>query len=377
MSNKHENIRSNGQNPGSQPNQDYEGYDDALIHEERLESAVRSHNPVGIYFAEISQVPLLTPEEETALAAKIWQANQAFEKLVELGEITSEHMRLKMDGNPRNTEWSNAKKPELLSIAQAEISKKRNQELWSEIIDSVEPREHLCRANTRLVVSIAKKYIGQGLPFLDLIQFGNEGLLRAADKFDYTKKIRFSTYASWWIRQAITRSLAETSNTIRVPVHQYNHRGHIYREAAILEQELGRKPTVEEIAGYTGHKSEYVEKLIITGYEPLSLDMQVGRDEDATIAQFIPDPEAIMPDEIDDEAELSKLIEEVLLEFDPRTAQILSMRFGFRSHEPHTLEEVAAKLELSRERVRQLEKDALEQLKLPYYRRLFSQHKPN
>ena len=231
--------------------------------------------------------------------------------------------------------------------------------------DGQAAREHLGRANTRLVVSIAKRYMGQGLPFPDLIQEGNVGLMRAVDKYDYKRGNRFSTYATWWIRQAITRALAQKTRTIRIPLHMTERIRQMYRTAQNLEQKLGRRPTPEEIATEMEIQPENVRSMMDASQHAIALERPVGDDGDSEFGDFIEDQDTPSPVEAATQHLLQETIEEVLSELTPRQSHILRLRFGLGGGEPHTLEEIANKFGLSRERIRQLEKEALRRLRHP------------
>jgi RNA polymerase primary sigma factor len=294
-------------------------------------NAVSADDPVGLYFRQMAQEPLLTAAEEIDLAKRIELGIQARKKLE----------------SARN-----------LSVA-------KRAELILQIEQAQEAREHLGRANTRLVVSIAKRYMGQGLPFPDLIQEGNVGLMRAVDKYDYTRGNRFSTYATWWIRQAITRALAQKTRTIRIPLHMTERIRQMYRTAQILEQSLGRRPTPEEIAEEMELPAESVRGMMDASQHAIALERPVGDDGDSEFGDFIEDQETPEPAEAAAHHLLQEAIEEVLSELTPRQAHILRLRFGLGGGEQHTLEEIANKFGLSRERIRQLEKEALRRLRHP------------
>jgi RNA polymerase primary sigma factor len=294
-------------------------------------NAVSADDPVGLYFRQMAQEPLLTAKEEIDLAKRIELGNNAREMLDSANDLSiSERAEL------------------ILQIEQAQ-----------------EAREHLGRANTRLVVSIAKRYMGQGLPFPDLIQEGNVGLMRAVDKYDYSRGNRFSTYATWWIRQAITRALAQKTRTIRIPLHMTERIRQMYRTAQILEQELGRRPTPEEIAEEMNLPADSVRGMMDASQHAIALERPVGDDGDSEFGDFIEDQDTPEPAEAAAHHLLQETIEEVLSELTPRQAHILRLRFGLGGGEQHTLEEIANKFGLSRERIRQLEKEALRRLRHP------------
>jgi RNA polymerase primary sigma factor len=297
-------------------------------------SAVSADDPVGLYFRQMAQEPLLTAQEEIELAKRIELGKQARDTLSRLGsrEMYSDAWLAHLE--------------KLVSDGQA-------------------AREHLGRANTRLVVSIAKRYMGQGLPFPDLIQEGNVGLMRAVDKYDYRRGNRFSTYATWWIRQAITRALAQKTRTIRIPLHMTERIRQMYRTAQGLEQSLGRRPSPEEIAGEMDLPADTVRAMMDASQHAIALERPVGDDGDSEFGDFIEDQDSPSPVESATQHLLQETIEEVLSELTPRQSHILRLRFGLGGGEPHTLEEIANKFGLSRERIRQLEKEALRRLRHP------------
>ncbi len=293
-------------------------------------NAVSADDPVGLYFRQMAQEPLLTAQEEIELAKRIELGREATDQ-IEAGEAPFEDL-----------EW-----------------------MHQLIYDGQAAREHLGRANTRLVVSIAKRYMGQGLPFPDLIQEGNVGLMRAVDKYDYKRGNRFSTYATWWIRQAITRALAQKTRTIRIPLHMTERIRQMYRTAQILEQTLGHRPTPEEIAQEMELPAESVRGMMDASQHAIALERPVGDDGDSEFGDFIEDQDSPSPVEAATQHLLQETIEEVLSELTPRQSHILRLRFGLGGGEPHTLEEIANKFGLSRERIRQLEKEALRRLRHP------------
>jgi RNA polymerase primary sigma factor len=295
-------------------------------------NAVSADDPVGLYFRQMAQEPLLTALEEIELAKRIELGKASLEKLQQIRK-----------------QERNASRPDLICY----------------IEDGQAAREHLGRANTRLVVSIAKRYMGQGLPFPDLIQEGNVGLMRAVDKYDYKRGNRFSTYATWWIRQAITRALAQKTRTIRIPLHMTERIRQMYRTAQVLEQNLGRRPTPEEIAGEMDLPADTVRSMMDASQHAIALERPVGDDGDSEFGDFIEDQDTPSPVESTTQHLLQETIEEVLSELTPRQSHILRLRFGLGGGEPHTLEEIANKFGLSRERIRQLEKEALRRLRHP------------
>ena len=293
-------------------------------------SGISSDDSIGLYLKEMARVPLLSTQEEIRLA-----------KLLERGQAAQR--RLSKDGQD----------PE------------ERRRLERVIDEGRAAREHLIKANTRLVVSIAKKYMGRGVPFLDLIQEGNLGLMKAVEKFDYTRGYRFSTYATWWIRQTITRAIADQGRTIRVPVHMSDRIRRLYKAARHLEQERGRKPTPEEIAEELEIEPRKVRWMLKVSWRPLSLEKPIGEEEDNELGSFIEDDNSPTPTQSAYEHLLKEKMEEVLATLTPREARILRLRFGLLDGRSYTLEEVGQKFGLTRERIRQIEGKALRRLRHP------------
>ena len=269
---------------------------------------VSSDDPVRLYLKEIGKYPLLTTEEEIALAKQI------------------------AEGTPEE---------------QAAAKKK------------------LSEANLRLVVSIAKRYVGRGMQFLDLIQEGNLGLIKAAEKFDYTKGYKFSTYATWWVRQAITRAIADQARTIRIPVHMVETINKLIRVNRQLAQELGRDPTPAEIAKEMGISESKVREIIKIAQEPVSLETPIGEEEDSHLGDFIEDENAPAPAEVASNAMMREQLQEVLHTLTPREEKVIRLRFGLEDGQAHTLEEVGKEFNVTRERIRQIEAKALRKIRHP------------
>jgi RNA polymerase primary sigma factor len=288
-----------------------------------------SSDTVGLYLKEMSRVPLLSVEEEIGLARRL-EAREAAQKRL-----------AKSPNHPCAPEWRLV------------------------IQDGMDARDHLIKANTRLVVSIAKKYMSRGVPFLDLIQEGNLGLMKAVEKFDYRRGFRFSTYATWWIRQTITRAIADQGRTIRVPVHMSDRIRRLYRVVRELEQEHGRKPLLDEIAAEMGEDPRKVEWMLKVSWQPLSLEHPVGEDEDSELGNFIENDSTPTPSDSAHSNLLNEKIEELLATLTPREARILRLRFGLQNGRSYTLEEVGQKFGLTRERIRQIEGRALRRLRHP------------
>ncbi|HDQ34744.1 MAG TPA: sigma-70 family RNA polymerase sigma factor, partial [Chloroflexi bacterium] len=230
-------------------------------------------------------------------------------------------------------------------------------------------REHLIRANSRLVISVAKKYIGRGVPFLDLIQEGNIGLIRAANKFDYKRGHKFSTYATWWIRQAVTRAIADQSRTIRVPVHMGDQINKLLRTSHQLTQKLGREPTPEQLAKEMEIPLRKVEQMLDVARRPLSLEMPTDDEEDSTLGDFVEDTDSPAPPDEVSASMLKDTLMDILVDLPPREVKILQMRYGLLDGQTYTLEEVGRKLGVTRERVRQIEAQALSRLRHPAHAR--------
>ena len=293
-------------------------------------SQIEMDDSISLYLKEIGRVPLLTAAEEVELAKRMERGQLAQQRLEEGVEDPIEREYL----------------------------------LWV-VRDGERAQEHLIKANSRLVVSVAKKYVGRGVPFLDLIQEGNIGLIRAVNKFDYRRGYKFSTYATWWIRQAVTRAIADQGRTIRVPVHMYEQINRLTRTSRQLVQELGREPTTEEIAEALGVSPKKVEQVIRVSQRPLSLEMPVGEEEDSYLGDFIPDEDAQSPTDEASRQLLREVIDEIFASLSPREVRILQLRFGLVDGYNYTLEEVGRKFGVTRERIRQIEAQALGRLRHP------------
>lgn len=293
-------------------------------------SQIEIDDSISLYLKEIGRVPLLTAEEEVSLAKRMEKGREARNQLSQGVDNWEERERL----------------------------------LWL-VRDGQAGQEHLIKANSRLVVSVAKKYVGRGVPFLDLIQEGNIGLIRAVKKFDFRRGFKFSTYATWWIRQAVTRAIADQGRTIRVPVHMYEQINRLTRTSRQLVQELGRDPTTEEIAEELGVSPRKVEHIMRVSQRPLSLEMPVGEEEDSYLGDFIEDEDADAPSEAAGQQILREVIDEIFQSLTPREVRILQLRFGLVDGYCYTLEEVGKKFGVTRERIRQIEAQALSRLRHP------------
>lgn len=293
---------------------------------------VSSDDTVEIYLKEMSRVPLLCVEEEIDLAKRIERGREAQVRLNKINGNTS-----------------------LIELKKLEET----------VEDGLRAREHIIKANTRLVVSIAKRYIGRGVPFLDLIQEGNLGLMKAVEKYEYLRGFRFSTYATWWIRQTISRSIADQGRTIRLPVHMTDRIRLLYRISHELEQNLGRPPTIEELSAEMEVPAQKVQWMLQVSWIPLSLESPVGEEDDSELGFFVEDEITPTPSQVAYENMLRERLDEVLATLSPREARILRLRFGLDDNRPYTLEEVGAKFGLTRERIRQIEGKALRRLRHP------------
>ena len=304
---------------------------------------VSIEDPVRMYLKEIGKVPLLSADEEIELAQKMEAGSVAVEKIPLLKE------RLAETGDEQEKEE-----------IQAEIKA-----LQLDVDRGSDAKKRLAEANLRLVVSIAKRYVGRGMLFLDLIQEGNLGLIKAVEKFDYRKGYKFSTYATWWIRQAITRAIADQARTIRIPVHMVETINKLIRVSRQLLQELGREPTPEEIAEEMKMPVERVREILKISQEPVSLETPIGEEEDSHLGDFIKDDNVPVPADAATFTLLKEQLEEVLGTLTEREQKVLTLRFGLEDGRARTLEEVGKEFNVTRERIRQIEAKALRKLRHP------------
>ena len=309
--------------------------EEELVDPNTLVDSFNIDDPVRMYLKEIGRVPLLSADEEVVLATAMSAGRAAQERIDEAAE---------------NEE----------TIPDEELA-----QLKKDIKEGNKAKQKLAEANLRLVVSIAKRYVGRGMLFLDLIQEGNLGLIKAVEKFDYTKGYKFSTYATWWIRQAITRAIADQARTIRIPVHMIETINKLIRTSRYLVQELGRDPTPEEIAERMEYPVEKVKKVLKIAKEPISLETPIGDEEDSSLGDFIEDKKAVAPAEEVINTKLSEQLAAVLADLTPREEQVLRKRFGIAEKSDHTLEEVGKLFNVTRERIRQIEAKALRKLRHP------------
>jgi RNA polymerase primary sigma factor len=296
-----------------------------------------SADPVRVYLKEIGRVPLLTGMEEVALAKRIEAGGQAAVRLAELEAAGR--------------------------IDELDVAARRRLERTSR--DGERAKSDLIQANLRLVVSIAKRYVGRGMHLLDLIQEGNLGLMRAVEKFDYTKGFKFSTYATWWIRQAITRAIADQARTIRIPVHMVESINKVHRIQRQMMQELEREPTIDELAKKVDMTPDRVREIMRISQDPLSLDSPVGETDDSQLSDFIEDTQADAPAEMAARNMLGKAVVEALSELSDREKEVVRLRFGLDDGQARTLEEVGKEFGVTRERIRQIEAKTLAKLRNP------------
>jgi RNA polymerase primary sigma factor len=305
---------------------------------EALRMGGGSSDPVRMYLKEIGRVPLLTGPEEVTLAKRIEAGTDAAERLAELEAA----------GTPGSLDPAERRRLDRL------------------VVRGERAKSELTQANLRLVVSIAKRYVGRGMLILDLIQEGNLGLMRAVEKFDYTKGFKFSTYATWWIRQAITRAIADQARTIRIPVHMVESINKVHRVQRQLSQELERDPTIEELADKVDLAPSRVREILRISQDPLSLDSPVGEEDDSNLADFIEDQRAEAPAEMAARMMLNSAVEEALEELNDREKAVVRMRFGLDDGQARTLEEVGREFGVTRERIRQIESKTLAKLRHPH-----------
>ncbi len=309
--------------------------EEEIVDPAAMMDAFGTDDPVRMYLKEIGKVNLLTSEEEVELAQAMGAGSEAqiqLEEMEQAGEEIPAEVRAELDK----------------LIQKGEAAKQR-----------------LAEANLRLVVSIAKRYVGRGMQFLDLIQEGNLGLIKAVEKFDYVKGFKFSTYATWWIRQAITRAIADQARTIRIPVHMVETINKVIRVSRQLLQELGHDPSPEEIAKEMGMPVDKVREILKIAQEPVSLETPIGEEEDSHLGDFIPDEDASEPAEAASFTLLKEQLVEVLGTLTPREEKVLKLRFGLEDGRTRTLEEVGKEFNVTRERIRQIEAKALRKLRHP------------
>ncbi len=313
--------------------------------EDIVSASSAADDPVKMYLRDIGQMDLLTPNQEYEYARMYQESLMCKDKI-------------------------DAYKKQGKQISDEELK-----ELNEKIDQGEEARKILIESNLRLVVSIAKRYLGRGLPFLDLIQEGNMGLMKAVSKFDPTKGFKFSTYATWWIRQAITRAIADNARTIRIPVHMVETINKLVRTTRRLTQEKRREPTAEEIAAEMKISVEKVQKIQRIAQEPMSFDSTVGEDDDSSLGDFIDDKDTLNPLEYTQNMIYREEIEKVLQTLTPREEKVIRLRYGLDDNRPRTLEEVGKEFNVTRERIRQIEAKALRRLRHPSRLKRLEQHR--
>ena len=309
--------------------------EEELVDPNELVDSFSTDDPVRMYLKEIGKVSLLSADEEISLATAMSAGVEAKQKLEEAEKNGTE------------------------------LSEEEMKALKSAVKKGERSKQRLAEANLRLVVSIAKRYVGRGMLFLDLIQEGNLGLIRAVEKFDYTKGFKFSTYATWWIRQAITRAIADQARTIRIPVHMVETINKLVRIQRQLLQELGREPTPEEIGEEMGLSAERVREIQKISQEPVSLETPIGEEEDSQLGDFIEDDAAVVPPDAASFSMLQEQLAKVLEGLAERERKVISLRFGLEDGHPRTLEEVGREFGVTRERIRQIESKTLAKLRHP------------
>ena len=309
--------------------------EEELVDPNTLVDSFNIDDPVRMYLKEIGRVPLLSADEEVALATAMSAGRAAQERIDQAGET------------------------------EEPISDEEMAQLKADIKEGNKAKQKLAEANLRLVVSIAKRYVGRGMLFLDLIQEGNLGLIKAVEKFDYTKGYKFSTYATWWIRQAITRAIADQARTIRIPVHMVETINKVIRVSRQLLQQLGHDPSPEEISAEMGMPVDKVREILKIAQEPVSLETPIGEEEDSHLGDFIPDEGASEPSEAASFTLLKEQLVDVLSTLTPREEKVLKLRFGIEDGRTRTLEEVGKEFNVTRERIRQIEAKALRKLRHP------------
>ena len=317
-------------------------------------------DPVKVYLKEIGRVPLLSSDEEIQLALDILAGSQAEERKKEAFPAI-----WKIEKNIRLSETQRR-----IQVTEEKLNLDKDQLAELSELDAVlrkgeKAKQRLSEANLRLVVSIAKRYVGRGMQFLDLIQEGNLGLIKAVEKFDHTKGFKFSTYATWWIRQAITRAIADQARTIRIPVHMVETINKVKKVSSQLLHQNGHDPTADEISQALDMPVEKVREIMRVAQEPVSLETPIGKEEDSHLGDFIPDEDAPVPAEAASHTLLKEQLSSVLSTLTPREEKVLRLRFGLEDGRPRTLEEVGHEFEVTRERIRQIEAKALRKLRHP------------
>ena len=333
--------------------------EEELVDPNALVDSFNIDDPVRMYLKEIGKVSLLSAEGEIELASAISAGNKAKATLIAWEKANGQAVEPVLDAEDPVGEI------EVPEEEVANLTEKDLEELRKTVKAGESAKQKLAEANLRLVVSIAKRYAGRGMLFLDLIQEGNLGLIKAVEKFDYTKGYKFSTYATWWIRQAITRAIADQARTIRIPVHMVETINKVIRVSRQLLQELGHDPTPEEISAQMNMPVDKVREILKIAQEPVSLETPIGEEEDSHLGDFIPDEGASEPSEAASFSLLKEQLVDVLSTLTPREEKVLKLRFGIEDGRTRTLEEVGKEFNVTRERIRQIEAKALRKLRHP------------
>ena len=333
--------------------------EEELVDPNALVDSFNIDDPVRMYLKEIGKVSLLSAEGEIELASTISAGNKAKATLIAWEKANGQAVEPVLDAEDPVGEI------EVPEEEVANLTEKDLEELRKTVKAGESAKQKLAEANLRLVVSIAKRYAGRGMLFLDLIQEGNLGLIKAVEKFDYTKGYKFSTYATWWIRQAITRAIADQARTIRIPVHMVETINKVIRVSRQLLQELGHDPTPEEISAQMNMPVDKVREILKIAQEPVSLETPIGEEEDSHLGDFIPDEGASEPSEAASFTLLKEQLVDVLSTLTPREEKVLKLRFGIEDGRTRTLEEVGKEFNVTRERIRQIEAKALRKLRHP------------
>jgi RNA polymerase primary sigma factor len=385
LSQIYEHLRQEGIEVIEIPGEELEGESDAIgLRLPRDEDLLKAptNDPVRMYLKEIGKVPLLTAAQEVDLAMRIEGGEFATELLGSIDgssngsvRIDQKQFRMVVDSVVRIREHQLDPEKRLRNegVGREKVARAYRPKTRGEMVDFVRrverdgqlAKKKLIEANLRLVVSIAKRYVGRGMLFLDLIQEGNLGLIRAVEKFDYSKGYKFSTYATWWIRQAITRAIADQARTIRIPVHMVETINKLVRVQRQLLQDLGREPIPEEIGRVMGVGAEKVREILKVSQEPVSLETPIGEEEDSHLGDFIEDSEAIVPIDAASFILLQEQLESVLHTLSEREKKVIQLRFGLLDGHPRTLEEVGREFGVTRERIRQIESKTLSKLRHP------------
>ncbi len=351
------------------PDEELELIEQEEVDTDDLDSGMDSVNiedPVRMYLKEIGKVPLLTAQEEVAIAKRMENGDIAQKMLDTLFKDVADDDTGRVTTREELEQFLRSDEQRAEIDEKAPVLEGKNKSELKEVVnDGEEARKKLAEANLRLVVSIAKRYVGRGMLFLDLIQEGNLGLIKAVEKFDFRKGFKFSTYATWWIRQAITRAIADQARTIRIPVHMVETINKLVRISRQLLQELGREPSPEEIAERMGIPVERVREIIKISQEPVSLETPIGEEEDSHLGDFIQDDNVPVPAEAAAYTLLKEQLQEVLGTLTEREQKVLRLRFGLDDGRARTLEEVGREFNVTRERIRQIEAKALRKLRHP------------